>query len=316
MIQSTKSIGCLAIMMVGFSSAAVAQDTGKLLPTNAQPGECYARVLVPPAYETTSERVLKKAAAERISVVPAKYGWVEERVVKQEAHEHLEIVPATFKNVTERVMVQPETQRIETVPAVYETVTEEIMVEPAKTVWKKGRGPIEKVNHATGEIMCLVSVPAVHRTVTKRVVKSPAATRTVTTPAVYKTVTRRVVDQPATTRVISHPAEYITVKVKKLVEPAREQRIAIPAQYQTVAKTFKKSDGYMEWRPILCETNTTPGLVKRIQASLKAQGFHPGPVDGVLGHSTMSAVDAFQSKNRLVSGQLTLETIKALNVSL
>jgi hypothetical protein len=50
-------------------------------------------------------------------------------------------------------------------------------------VWKKGRGPIEKIDAATGEIMCLVEVPA-----TYKVMDTPPTTREVTVPAEYKTV--------------------------------------------------------------------------------------------------------------------------------
>ena len=39
----------------------------------------------------------------------------------------------------------------------------------AHAVWKKGRGPVEKLDNTTGEIMCLVEVPASYKTVTKTV---------------------------------------------------------------------------------------------------------------------------------------------------
>lgn len=45
---------------------------------------------------------------------------------------------------------------------------------------EKGRGPVEKLDQATGEIMCLVEVPAEYRTVTKRVQVSPPGAREVT----------------------------------------------------------------------------------------------------------------------------------------
>ena len=66
---------------------------GDLLPANAKAGECYARVLVPPVFETTSERMLVKDASESISIIPAKYEWVEEQVVVKEASEKLVVVP-------------------------------------------------------------------------------------------------------------------------------------------------------------------------------------------------------------------------------
>lgn len=240
----------------------------------------------------------------------------EQRVLIREASERLVVVPATYRTVTERVPVIEASTRIETVPAVYGTVTEQVMVQPAYTTWKKGRGPIEKINEATGEIMCMVTVPAEYRTVTKRVLKTPATSQTVKIPAQYKTVTKQVVATPASTRVVTIPAEYGSVKVRKLVEPAKEQRFAIPAEYQTVSKTAKVSDGRMEWRPILCETNVTPGIIRRLQTALVAKGYNPGPVDGVLGGATMGAVKKYQRASKLPSGQLTMETLKSLDVGM
>lgn len=287
-----------------------------LLPAEAKTGECYARVFVPPAYESYTEQMLKSEASERVEIIPARYEWDEEQVLIQEESERIEVVPATYKTVTERVMVKAESERLEDVPAVYETVTEKIMIKPAHTTWKKGRGPIEKINEATGEIMCLVEVPAEYRTVTKRVLKTPASTLAVKIPAEYETVAKMVVDQPATTRVVKIPAKYEAVKVRKLGEPARENRIAIPAEYQTVSKTKQTSVGHMEWRPILCETNVTPDIVARIQRALITKGYNPGQVDNVLGPDTMSAVTDFQRAKGLPSGQLTIETLKSLGVSL
>ena len=72
----------------------------------------------------------------------------------------------------------------------------------------------------------------------------------------------------------------------------------------------------MEWREILCETNTTPGVVTRLQSALRVKGYNPGTLDGVLGPETMKAVTAFQRDNKLESGQLTIKTVEALGVKL
>jgi hypothetical protein len=53
-------------------------------------------------------------------------------------------------------------------------VTERVVEKPGYTYWKKGTGSKQKLNNATGEIMCLVEVPPVYGTVTKQVVKTPA----------------------------------------------------------------------------------------------------------------------------------------------
>ncbi len=287
-----------------------------LFPPNAGPGECFARAFVEPVHKTVTEKVLKRAASERMEIIPARYETVTERVLVQEESTRLEVIPATYKWTEERVLVKPATQRLVKVPATYGTESEKVLVKAAHTEWQKGTGPIQKINDATGEIMCLVEVPAVYKTITKRVVKTPATTRTIDEPAVYKTVKKKIVDSAATTRQVAIPAKYKTVKVTKLVSPAQEKRITIPEEYQTVTRTEKVKDGHMEWREILCETNMTRSKITTIQRALKAKGYNPGPIDGVIGWETMRAVKSFQKANKLpVDKYLNIKTVKALGVN-
>ncbi len=288
--------------------------SGDLLPPKARPGECYARAFVPPQYKPVSKTVLKSEAGERVETIPARYEWVEERVLVEEASEQLEVVPAKYGWKEEKVLVKEASTQLVEVPAVYETVTEKVLVRDGYTTWKKGRGPIERIDNATGEIMCLVEVPPEYKTVTKRVVKTPASVRKVEIPAEYETVKRRVVIEPAKTVTVQVPAKYNTVKVRKLLEPAKERRIEIPAEYQKVTDQILVAEGHLEWRPILCETNTTPDVVRKLQSALRNAGYDPGAIDGILGKSTMSAVNAYQKANGLASGQLTMEALRRLKV--
>ncbi len=296
--------------------APMVASSGDLFPPNAGPGECFARAFVEPVHKTVTEKVLKRAASERVDIIPARYETVTERVLVQEESSRLEVIPATYKWVEERVLVKPATQRMVKVPATYGTESEKVLVKAAHTEWQKGTGPIQKINDATGEIMCLVEVPAVYKTVTKRVVKTPVTTRTIDEPAVYKNVKKKIVDNAASTRQVAIPAKYKTVKVTKLVTPAQEKRVTIPEEYQTVTRTEKVKDGHMEWREILCETNMTRNKITTIQRALKAKGYNPGPIDGVIGGATMKAVKAFQKANKLpVDKYLNIQTVKALGIN-
>lgn len=288
----------------------------EMLPQNAKPGECYARAFVPPVYKTESVRVLKSDASERIDVVPEKYEWVDERVLVKEASERLEVIPATYETVTEKILVMPESTKIATVPAKYRTETERVLDKPEHTIWKKGTGPITRVDDATGEIMCLVTVPATYKTISKQVLDSPAATQEIKTPAEYKTVTKRVMKTPPSTRKVVIPAEYGTVRVRKLVETAKTNRTPIPATYGTVSKRELVTDGHMEWRPVLCKTNMTPGTIMRIQTALKKAGHYAGPIDGLIGQGTMVAVKSYQVSKGLATGGITLRTLESLGVKI
>lgn len=449
--------------------SAVASDAvagGDLLPPNAAPGECYARVwvdaqynsvdeqvvareaskrieVIPASYETIEETVLVSAASSRIETIPAVYGTEEERIQIRDGqlvwrvglngkdapasqallaaagsqvdlksanvgmcfHEHY--VPATYETVSEQVLVKAATEEVSVaeaeyrmvekrvlvreastklvqVPAEYDTVEEQVIDKPAHTIWKKGTGPIQKIDEATGEIMCLVEVPATYKTVKRTVLRTPARTETVEipaeydtvqvrelvsaaseqrtavpavydtfnkqvlkqdagfvwheisntdhptetrtgnkiclteTPPEYKTVTRTVVTTPAQTREIEIPAKYDTVKVTKLVSAAREEVTEIPAEYKTISRRELVRDGYMAWRSILCETNMTRRRIADIQQALIDKGYDIGSsgADGVIGASTIQAVNAFQRDNNLpVDQYLNIKTVEALGVS-
>ena len=286
------------------------------LPPNAKPGECYARVFTPPVYATDTRQMLLADASEHVDIIPAKYGWGEKTVLVKEASVSYETVPAKFDWVEETVVVEPASSRLVSVPAKYKEVSEEVLVRPAYTTWKKGRGPIEKLNEATGEIMCLVDVPAEYKTVTKTVMVSPPSTREEIIPQKTKTVRKQVIVAPAKTIEIASPAQYDTVKVRTLVTAPQEKRTKIPAKYQTVTEQKQVKDGELRWQEILCETNTTPNLVSRLQRSLNEAGFKAGSVDGIMGSATMSALTSYQKANGLASGQLTLETIRKLGIKI
>lgn len=310
-----QQVGERDVMVQGYQTRlASTTEEAPLLPPTAKPGECYARVFVPPTYRNVTEELLKHGAAEKVSVIPARYEWIEERVLVKEASVEARLVPARYDWIEERILVTEAAEKLVDQPAQYETQSEQVLVKPAYTTWKKGRGPIQKVDHATGEIMCLVEVPAEYKTVTKRVMATPPDIRKVALPAEYKTIKKRVmVEEPKMVKV-EIPAEYKTVKVRKVAELAKEKRTTIPAEYQTITKREKVTDGRMQWQPILCETNVSTDFIRRLQRALSSVGHNPGPIDGVFGRETMSALTAYQREKKLASGQLTLETIKVLGI--
>lgn len=169
--------------------------------TEAEPGMCFREYYQPAQFKTETKDILVKEASEKVETIPAKYQEVEEKVLVKEA-----------------------SRKIVEVPATYEVVTEKVLIEPAKTVWKKGAGPIERIDNTTGEIMCLVEIPAKYKTIQKQVIKTPATTKVVEVPAVYE-----------------------TVKVSKLVTPAEEKRTKVPEEFKQLAKRVKTADASFFW---------------------------------------------------------------------
>ena len=299
-------------------------STSDLFPPNAEAGQCYARVLFPEKFETSTERVLAKEAGERIEVIPASFENGTERVLVKEATSRLEVIPATYKTVTEQVLVKPASKQVVAVPAEYRTETERVLDKPAYTVWKKGgassfgAAAVSETTNATGELMCLVEVPATYNTVSREVLVTPAATREIMVPAEYRTVERRVVDTPASTREVDIPAEYDTVAVTKLSRPASERRIEIPAEYRNVTTRKKVSDARLEWQEVLCEVNSTPSNVRALQNALKEEGYNPGNIDGNLGPSTIRAVNRYAQSAGIPQGAnyVPVEVLKRLDLDI
>ena len=169
------------------------QQCGNVIPPTAKAGECYAQILVPERYNTTTERVLTRQASEKIETIPAKYETVEQKVIVREA-----------------------SRRLEEVPAEYGWVEERILVEAAHSEWKKGRGVVERVDNMTGDIMCLVEVPARYETVKRQVVTKPASVRVIEIPAEYDTIKVTKMVSPPMEKRTPIPEEYgnITRRVK------------------------------------------------------------------------------------------------------
>lgn len=287
-----------------------------LLPPEAKPGDCYARVFVPPTYRTISEQRLKRGASEKVEVIPAKYEWVEEQVLVKGASERLETIPAQYEWVEEQILVKGASSRLEEVPAKYDWVEEQVLVEEAHTTWKKGRGLIEKIDNTTGEIMCLVEIPAAYKTVKQKVMVTPPTTRKIEIPAKYEAVKKKIMVKPPTTRKIEIPADYKIVKVNKMVSPPQERRIPISAEYQTVTRTEQVSEGRLEWRRVLCETNVSRDMIARVQTALRSAGHDPVFIDGVFGAKTHAAMKAYQQEKGLGVGSLTYKTLESLGIRL
>lgn len=269
-------------------------------------------VQVPASYETVTEKVLVSPATtewkkgrglvERMDnttgeimclvEVPAKYKTVSRRVLKTPASVNTIEIPAEFATQKVRKLVEPATEMRKEIPAEYETVSRRVKVGEESVAWFV-KGDKTASGSPTGNQMCLQETPATYKTVTRQVLKSPASTKRVEIPAEYKTVT-----------------------VRKLVEPASHREVEIPAKMSTLSKRVKVGDEQLEWRQVLCETNMTKDIVMQVQTALRDEGFHPGPIDGIMGRYTLSAVDKYQAAKGLERGGLTMKTVEALSLDI
>jgi len=170
------------------------KESGELtaaLPSNAKPGECYAKVFIPPTFKTVTERVLVRDASESIEIIPAKYEWVEERILLKDASTELVAVDAQFAD-RERTLE----------------------VNAGHTDWEVNKNAycVNPKDQPARDIFCLVNHPPVQRTIQTQCQVKPASVQTVCVPAQYQTVRREKLVSAATTRKVCIPAQYENVE--------------------------------------------------------------------------------------------------------
>lgn len=189
------------------------------LPPNAQPGECYAKTMVPAQYKTVTERHLVREASDQIEIVPAQFKWVEERIMVKECSTVLEAVPAEYK-WSEKT----------------------IEVAPAHTGWvlQSAADCINPDKAMKGDVFCLRTTPPVFKTIRTQCLARPASVRQVTIPAEYQTIRKQVVACPATTKRVCIAAEYEDVQRTVLVCPERVKWARIVCEDKLTSETVNK----------------------------------------------------------------------------
>jgi hypothetical protein len=71
-------------------------------------------------------------------------------------------------------------------------------------------------------------------------------------------------------------------------------------------------DGLQVAEPKASRPHYDPTLVRNIQSGLTALGYDPGPVDGIAGRQTRTAIESFRQRERLASGEISAELLDAI----
>jgi hypothetical protein len=196
-------------------------------------GECYTKVMLPAQFRNEPVQQRVRPAGERLEYTQAVYQEAEERVLVKPPSKRVQVLPAEYGEAQERVLREAYRREI-ALPALYNTYYEKVLERPARDVWKPGRGKVEKVDPATGEILCLVHEDAVYKTVERRELYRAAGRRYEDVSAHYATLRKTVLKAPERMEEIEIPAEYQTITVRKLVKGPEQVKVPVPAVYATV----------------------------------------------------------------------------------
>ncbi|MBX2825185.1 MAG: peptidoglycan-binding protein [Gammaproteobacteria bacterium] len=159
-------------------------------------------------------------------LLSAGYEDLTQQVLVADASDRVSFSPAEFATVSKQILRKPAYQKLQAEPASYVKATEDVIVEAAHSAWKPGRGPIERIDNTTGEIMCRVDIPAVYETIDTEVITEPAGVKATRVPAVFD-----------------------SIEIETLVKDAVEIREPVAAQFDTIKKMKKISDARYRWLP-------------------------------------------------------------------
>jgi hypothetical protein len=322
----------LALPTLGFAQG---MPSGQL-PSQARPGQCFGRVLIPATYRNEAVSVVTREAYEQVQVTEPVFRSDQTSVATSDAYKRYEVSEPTFRTEAQSIVTRPAHERLVASPAVLGTRSETIMIREPRLVWRAGANlsGVRRMDSATGEIFCLVEEAAITQNVTRIVQTQPARVSRQSVPAQVTTVQRRVLATPASVREINVPGTYQNINVQTLVTPAGERRGTVPEQTGTVNRQVLVTPERYEWVPVACEsaepirssgatsvarsTMTRPTEVvalRDVQSALKSKGFYTGPIDGILGTNTARALRNFQRQNGISSNELlSSDTLRRLGL--
>ncbi len=305
-------LGFIASGVAALPVTAQQQDNTLILP-DAQPGECYAKVITPPQFETTTEEVVVQEASERIETIEAQYNTVEQTLVVKEASQELTVKDAVFETestqleITAAEQIWTSTIGEQTIPASPDALEQiaqsgvDINSAPADSCFTEyyidaqyeERTQRILVREASEKITV---IPAEFETVREQIEVKQASTEVVDVPAVYRTETESVLVEPAR-NVWSHcglvertdntageimclnrqPERYETLTKTVLDKPATTKTINIPAVYQSieVQRLVKPASEVREEIPAEYETITKRVRVEEPVFFWLAKGEQP-----------------------------------------
>ncbi len=312
-----------ALFAISFSAVAPAQAGVPAgtpfddLP-DAQPGECFARVMIPAQYEDRYQDVMVDEGGSRIEVSDAQFAAQNQQILIRDAGVRYVVRQPVYKAVSEQIVVRPGYEKLMVEQAQYRNVSEEVVVAPPRTAWRPGKSLAANANIKVtqthnGEVYCLVEVPAQTKTVSKRVQIRPETVRAVAVAPIYRTITRHVLVDPGGVREVPLDAQYANIITQVLTRAAGHQSYATPPTTKRLATRQLVASERYGWIRVLCKTNATPDAISGVQTHLQQLGFYHDQIDGRIGLSTENAVRQYQEAVGIAhGGYLSLDTIAAL----
>ncbi|MFK8083281.1 MAG: peptidoglycan-binding protein [Granulosicoccus sp.] len=261
--------GFLAIGASALPATAQQIDNTLILP-DAQPGECYTKVITPPVFEINTEEVVIQEASERIETIEAEYNPVEQKLEVREGFESLKITEAEYETKVKRLEVRPAEKRWTS------TVGAQVLPASPDALERIAESGVDMDSVVSGSCFTEYFVEAKYETRTTQELIREASEKITLVPPEFETVQERVEVREASTQVVDVPAVYRTESESVLVEPSRNvwqhcglvERsdttageimclVKVPERYETLTKTVLDT-------PATTKTISLPAVYKTI----------------------------------------------------
>ncbi len=278
-------LGVMASCLVVLPVTAQQTDNSLVLP-DAKPGECYAKVITPAQFETTSEDLVVQEASERIETDEASFETVDEIITIKEASQQIAVTPTTFARIVEQVEVRA-AERSWT-----SKVGKDVLPANLEVIDQIARSGIDTDSVEPGSCFVEYVTPAQYKSESEQVLVKEATPVIEVIPAVFETVEERVMVKEAASEIVDVPAIFRTETESVMVEPARsvwkedcevmEQvtnatgevmcLVEVPARYETLTKavlekpaTTKVVDIPAVYEIVTVERLLSPATEKKVE---------------------------------------------------
>ncbi len=274
-------------------------------PTKVAPtGELLCLVEIPAEYKTVTKTVVKTPARTVEVAVPPEYKGYTRQVVDIAAHVEKREIPAVYENIRIQVLVRPERVESTTIPATYKVIEKKKLVGGGKLEWREvicddklqGPLPANAINCSDAGGSCTPSyTPPVYT-------PPPHSTSSYGTKGGYETTTTYTAPKPV---YAPPPKAYKGTTVTHSYDGERGAYAPAAASATVTAQAQAQSGSAQP---------ATGNMIARMQQALTTRGYYAGPIDGLYTQTTSEALLRFQKDNKMASGQLTLETARALGI--
>lgn len=279
-------------------------------PTKVAPtGELLCLVEVPAEYKVITKTVIKTPARTVEVAVPPVIKTITKTVVDVPAHVEKRDIPPVYDKIQITILVRPERVESIVIPPTYKVIEKKKLVGGGKLEWREiicddkltGPLPANAINCSEAGGSCTPTyTPPVY-------VAPPHATSSYGTKGGYESTTTYSAPPP-----VYAPPPRTVYKAAPMVTHSYdgERGNAAPA-VRAAPTAAAQAQGSSQAQSSQAQAGN---MIARMQQALQVRGYYAGPIDGLYTAPTSEALLRFQKDNKMASGQLTLETARALGI--